>query len=485
LGEALEEKKAIQLTKRKAFPYIVYTVLYVLALVFAEYQADYGAAVCLMAAALYLYLIFARKGESLVDLKALFSLSWVGGEGIACLKLSRLSAPWEPATWFCFFLAYLSFCIGYDIWFEGRPGFLRSKAEKRTKERRELPGDERMAKRILFCIAGLMLCSIACFCLEAVVVGYIPILSSKPHAYSYFHVSGVHYFTISCILIPGLSLLYWKLARGAEKEKKGSGLGIKEWGILLLGNLTAFAIPIICVSRFQLLFALGFAGVIYLLLYRRISWKMVVAGIVLIIPLYVLLTVFRHHDVDYLNGIFEMKNSSIPIFITQPYIYVANNFENFNCMVRDLVSHSWGSRMLFPVWALTGLKFVFPQLTAAPVYITKAELTTLTLFYDAYYDFGICGIFVFALALGALAGWMKRRLQRDGNPVFYMFYGQMAIYLGLSFFTTWFSNPTTWFWAAATFMMYLLVGYRKRRKEQNEEGSDRGDHSDIQTGKTD
>ena len=89
------------------------------------------------------------------------------------------------------------------------------------------------------------------------------------------------------------------------------------------------------------------------------------------IPVYVLLTVARRHDVAYLNGIFEMKNPNMPIFITQPYIYVANNFENFNCMVEQLTAHTWGLQMLFPVFALTGLKFVFPQLVAIPDFVDK------------------------------------------------------------------------------------------------------------------
>ena len=35
----------------------------------------------------------------------------------------------------------------------------------------------------------------------------------------------------------------------------------------------------------------------------------------------------------YLNGIFEMKNAATPIFITQPYMYIANNYDNFDCLV--------------------------------------------------------------------------------------------------------------------------------------------------------
>lgn len=184
-----------------------------------------------------------------------------------------------------------------------------------------------------------------------------------------------------------------------------------------------------------------------------------------LLPVYVVLTVFRHHDVAYLNGIFEMKFEKMPIFITQPYMYVANNFENFNCMVVQLSKHTWGVRMLFPVFALTGLKFVFPALTASPVFLTKPELTTLTMFYDAYYDFGIVGVFLFAVLLGAAAKWMMRVVKKSDNPVSYLFYGQMAIYLGLAFFTTWFSNATTWFWLILTGMMYLYVGYDKNKKK--------------------
>ena len=58
----------------------------------------------------------------------------------------------------------------------------------------------------------------------------------------------------------------------------------------------------------------------------------------------------------------RLKNSEMPIFVTQPYMYIANNYDNFNCMVEWLPSHTFGLRMLFPLWALTGLKFLVPSL---------------------------------------------------------------------------------------------------------------------------
>lgn len=430
----------------KKVEYVSYSISYVLAFTASRLGLVYLAGIVLMLEALFLYLLNFRRTQSLVDLKGLFSLSWIGGEGIACLQLSRLQRDWETMTWICFFLAYFFFLLGYDFSFRR----CSAKTEKHENIKAKEP---RQARRVMVCILLLSIGSVSCFLLEALVLGFIPLFSPEPHAYSYFHISGVHYFTVSCILIPALSVLYVKLT------EKWNAFRI---AVLAVGNLLAAGIPILCVSRFQLLFAVGFAAVVYLMLYRHVTWKMIVTAILILLPVYVLLTVARRHDITYLNGIFEMKYSKMPIFITQPYIYVANNYENFNCMVCRLPEFAMGLRMLFPVFALTGLKFVFPQVTAFPLYTTKEELTTVTLFYDAYYDFGIAGIILLAALLGIGAAWLSRRVEKSSNPVIYLFYGQIAIYLGLSFFTTWFSNPTTWFWLALTFMMYLFIGYEKR-----------------------
>ena len=411
---------------------------------FASYIASlaglhYLAGLVLMAEALFLYVHWVKESGSLVELRALFTLAWVGGQGIACLQLSKLQADWNYVTWLCFFLIFGGFGIGYE-WGQ--------KYEK--VEEKELEKDEEQARRLLHCIIGLMAASILCFAFEAVKVGFIPLFSDEPHAYSYFHVSGVHYFTVSCILIPAITVLYIKVS---TKIPAGNKM------LLLAANVMAVMIPFLCVSRFQLLFAVGFAVVTYIMVNKKIRIRTMVILIVALVPVYVILTVFRHHDVSYLNSIFEMKWEKMPIFITQPYMYVANNFENFNCMVEQMTEHTWGIKMLFPFFALTGLKFVIPQVNITQIYLTKPELTTLTMFYDAYYDFGIFGVFFFALLIGIVAKILMNVVKNSKNPTAYLFYGQIAIYLGLAFFTTWFSNPTTWFWLALTGMMHWYVGH--------------------------
>lgn len=429
--------------------YLSYCLAYVLAMCLSRNGFHMLSGMVLLAEALGIYLVLFFQEHNLVNMKGFFTLSWVGGQGIACFQLSHLQKDWSNVTWLCFWLIYMGFSIGYDLY--------ERKRSVSEEEKTPFRKDEITANRLLICIIGLAVVSVACFSLEAVVVGFIPFFSDLPHAYSYFHISGVHYFTVSCILIPAISVLYFE----SVEEKKPVKM-------ILLGicNVEAVLIPILCVSRFQLLFAVGFAVVTYIIVNKKIKLRTLLGLLCVMIPAYVVLTVARNHDVEYLNGIFEMKNSSIPIFVTQPYIYVANNFENFNCLVEQLPSHTWGLRMLFPFFALTGLKFVFPSLVMFPNYITKTELTTLTMFYDAYYDFGVPGVLIVAAVIGAFASAVNQRIRKDKNPIIYLLYGQVAIYLGLSFFTTWFSNATTWFWFALTFAMYLFVGYRKRERNE-------------------
>ena len=56
-----------------------------------------------------------RKYKNLIHLRGLFSLFWVGGEGLACLKLSSLQTDWSNMTWFCLFLAYIGFWLVFEI----------------------------------------------------------------------------------------------------------------------------------------------------------------------------------------------------------------------------------------------------------------------------------------------------------------------------------------------------------------------------------
>lgn len=425
---------------------IVYLICYTASWILAYFHLYYISGLALLLAAGFLYYYDYHKTGNVIHLRGLFSAFWVGGQGIACLKLSRLQIDWSVLTWLCFFLAFAGFWVTFEILeriFGGDGRFDRKRRRQRS-----------FVRPVFYCIIVLTCVSLAAFIFEAVVLGFIPLfLRGVPHAYSEFHLSGVHYLTVSCVLVPALSVIYF-LQGGSRRSARNV--------LILFMTLIAFLIPVFCVSRFQLIFAIALAVFTYCAYQRRIEPWLIAAAVVILIPLYLVLTVARSHDVSYLNGIFEMKNSNMPIFISQPYIYIANNYENFNCLVDALPAHTWGIRSLFPVWALTGLKFVFPYLISFPIYVNKEELTTLTLFYDSYYDFGILGVAIFSCLLGAVCFFLVERLKEMKNPVGYVFYGQMAIYMMLSFFTTWFSNPTTWFYFGVTLCITIYCSISRR-----------------------
>ncbi len=422
----------------------VYMICYVAGMLFSRISLYALSGIVLIFAAGVLFAQDMRGPGLPVRLRALFSLSFVGGQGLACMKLSRLQTDWELQTWAVLFLAYTVFWLVTE-WLRMRNGpAVRGNAPGRLIRTRR----GRMFLSILI-ITGI---SLLAFCLEAAFLGYVPLLvRGVPHAYSYFHISGVHYFTVSCVLVPAIAAAW----RAAEPDAPA-----RERNLVRVCVFLSFLVPILCVSRSQMILAAMFAGVTMLVTGRnRLPvWAGAAAGALLLV-FYVILTVARSHSVEYLNGIFEMKRA-YPIFISQPYIYIANNYDNLNCLIRDLPRHTWGVRSLFPLWALSGLKFVFPLLVSSPLFVTKTELTTLTLFYDAWYDFGTAGVVLFSGILGALCYFLEKRIGEDHGPMACVFFAQIAVYLSLSFFTTWFSNPATWFYFAETLAVTLFCGRR-------------------------
>ncbi len=428
---------------------VAYLISYVVSFLLARGGHNYLSGAVLLLAALWLYARDYWNTKNLIHLRGLFSLFWIGGQALACLKLSWLQGQWSWITWLCFALAYMGFWTVFEtvcqIYRAGYGCNIRW---------RKFTGNP---KPIFHIICMLTAVSVVMFTLEAVVLGYVPLfIRGVPHAYSEFHLTGVHYLTISCVLVPSLSVLYFHMEGGRGSERRELATAFM--------TLVALAIPILCVSRFQFVFGALLAGLVFISLQRRFSPWLLFGFLLFVIPVYLILSVARSHDVEYLNGIFEMKYAKMPIFITQPYMYIANNYDNFNCLVEVLPEHSFGLRGLFPLWALTGLKFKFPQLINFPIYVDKEELTTLTMFYDAYYDFGWVGVLFFSCLLGLAAYVLSVKLREMRNPVGYLLYAQMAAYLMLSFFTTWFSNTTTWFYLILTGLMAVYYHANEHRR---------------------
>lgn len=485
--------------KTEWFKLGIYTAAYVMSFVLGEAGLSAPSGLCLIFAAAFLYLTEYRRTRSTLNLRGLLALGLLGGEGVARFQLSRLSTDWTMQTWLSFYLFYLIFDLfaqfaeqagtaGADRRVSGsevsRTADSASNGVRDAGVFHGCPGteEEELAEMMdgncghgctavgegagpdlhffRFAILGLLAISWAAFLFEARRLGFVPLFTvDTPHAYSYFHVKGVHYFTTLAVLTPAVSMLYL----GARRKQ-----GLRPDVLALLGLLLPIILTLLMVSRFQFMISVILAVFVALLSGRRYKLWQLLLLLALMVAAYVFITIERAHSVEYLNGIFEMKDPSTPIFITQPYMYIANNYDNFNVMTRELTTHAHGLRMLYPFVTLSGLKFFVPALAQGfPLFVTKEELTTVTMLYDAWYDFGLAGIVLFAVVLGLVSGAVSRAHRKDQNPFSALLYAQLAFYYLVSFFTTWFSNPATWFYLGISFVLYL--GYacsaRKRRRE--------------------
>ena len=473
--------------KTEWFKLVIYTAAYVMSFVLGEAGLSAPSGLCLIFAAAFLYLSEYRRTASLMNLRGMLALGLLGGEGIARFQLSRLSTDWTLETWLSFYLFYLIFDLSAQLAdhagtlrgarsgddadrsasCSGVPDPLAATASIDVRDVGGVPGRSATGESagadlrfFRYALLGLLGISWAAFFFEARRLGFVPLFTvDTPHAYSYFHVKGVHYFTTLAVLTPAVSMLYLTARRKH---------GLRPDVLALLGLLLPIILTILMVSRFQFMISVILAVFVALLSGRRYKLWQLLLLLALMIAAYVFITFERAHSVEYLNGIFEMKDPSTPIFITQPYMYIANNYDNFNVMTRELTVHAHGLRMLYPFVTLSGIKFFVPSLAQGfPLFVTKEELTTVTMLYDAWYDFGLSGIAVFALVLGLVSGRVTRTCRKDQNPFSVLLYAQLAFYYLVSFFTTWFSNPATWFYLGISFLLYLAYActVRKRRRE--------------------
>lgn len=84
----------------------------------------------------------------------------------------------------------------------------------------------------------------------------------------------------------------------------GAGRGSERKMVaVIVMAVISLLIPILCVSRFQFVFAVLLAVFTYISLQKSFNPLFLLGLFVVLVPVYLILTVARSHDVEYLNGI--------------------------------------------------------------------------------------------------------------------------------------------------------------------------------------
>ena len=418
---------------------LIYTIVYILSICLYYMKFNGIASGLMITLAIFLYVSEYKKKHRLINVNGLFALGFIGGFGLSLLKLSKLSDDYSITTIITIYVSFFSVYLG---------SYFCSRWDRHilSIENTNYQISESVQERLLVVLVVLSLIS---FVVEAVILGFVPIFTiATPHAYSTFHVYMVHYITSLYVFIPPISIANYFLAN----DKRRSGI------IVALSFIYVIVIAVMMVSRAQFIMSIVLS-IFVIIVYRVLDFKRIkkeyialsVVFLILFLALYIFITINRAHSIEYLNGIFEMKNENTPIVITQPYMYIAHNFENLNYMINTIFRFGFGRRILTPLFTLTFIKKLFPIVADAPIFIIKEELSTKTLIYDFYYDFGIPGVICMCAILGYIGRYLEdRTYYLIENNAFYknnyivVLFSLFSYYMFFSFFQTYFSLTDTW-----------------------------------------
>lgn len=445
---------------------IFYIIAYLVSTVFYYLKYNYVASVIMISLAIFLYVKEIKYTNRIINVRGLFALGFIGGFGVSLLKLSKLANDYSIMTFVVVFTSYFAVYLGtfYKNKNDGESDnipnskiFAAGNDDKIRNGKKILPEDILMILLFTF--------SFASFMIEVMILKFIPVFTvDTPHAYSTFHVFMIHYITTFYSFIPCFALCNYFKNPNRQMNKI--------W--IVLSYVYVIIMAILMVSRSRLILCIVLS-IFIIIIYKQNDLKNILSNrknlllilmlSILFLGLYVIITINRAHDIEYLNGIFEMKNENMPIFITQPYMYIAQNFENLNYMINNIFRFTFGRRVLYPLFTLTLIKKFFPLVLDAPTYIIKEELSTLTIVYDFYYDFGLVGVFIFCFLIGYIGKVLEDRVYvgvfGDGNyktknNYIIVLYSLYCYFMIFSFFQTYFSLTDTWVYMIILLLLSIL-----------------------------
>ena len=273
--------------KKSFIVQIAFLILSIASMIISKAGQHIASGVLLFVGAILLYGYYFWISHSLVDLRALLSLFWIGGEGLAALQLSHLQTDWTNTTWVCFTGFYFMFIIGYEL----AQFYLR---RYRTKKKR-VYNRAKISSCLMICIILIAVGSLVSFITEVVCLGYVPILSEETHAYSNFHMTGIHYFTVTCMMVHALTLIYI-MNRKSKMDKA-------DVAMLVICNCMALLVAVACISKFQLLLTVALPTIIYLSIKKDINYRRLFLwggiGVVALAGLFAFMIIKRNYGEGY------------------------------------------------------------------------------------------------------------------------------------------------------------------------------------------
>jgi oligosaccharide repeat unit polymerase len=355
----------------------------------------------------------------------LFLIMWCAAIGLADLKLSAYQNEWSPQAWILLLLGLSSFVAGVFV-----VHVLQVHAPVCTiEEMRQLSSKTFPHERVLFRATLLVFVLYAVSYLGSYLVkGFVPIFTAEPSRMrTQFSVFGLGLLVHAAPAVMLLVVQYLALVRGKTLRKMLLTL------VLLITGGSYFLL----LQRFDYaIWAVTTAVFVY---YSSpyLNWKTVLTPVVAFIGLFYAVQSVRlvGHIENYIYIQARMRFGVQYAILTEPYMYIVMNLENFVRSTQLLEQHTYGFYSLNFAVALSGLKHwieSYWNLNEAPYMI--GGYNTYSFLWTYFRDFGVVGIAILPFVEGAVISYLYGAMRRQPSVCNISLYGFAVLAILLSFF---------------------------------------------------
>jgi oligosaccharide repeat unit polymerase len=385
-----------------------------------------------------------RKGADMLSPARVFGFVWSLAVGLTELKFSALQHTWNLLSWVLLLTGIGAFLVGIFIAFVLNLGKeLVPISEMRQLLRKDIVRETQL---FWFISAAVAVYGIS-YLVIYMVKGFLPVfvVGTKISRVD-FYVFGFGVFINSTAFIIFFTVLYHLLVQG----KRGKKIFLTCISLIAVGSY------FLLLQRFQIIMA---ALMCFTLLYYatnsiRLRTALPLLGAVTAFFYWIASLRGRHLELlsMYIYTTAKMRFPKSFASLTEPYMYMVMNLENFARSVNWLDHHTYGYYTFDFVTAITGLKYWisdyfgierFPYLVSG--------YNTYTAFWVLYRDFGVIGLIVIPLTLGLGIGLLYYRMRTMPTIKRVTAYGVMVFVMFISFFVF----PISFLW----FLYNMLALY--------------------------
>lgn len=397
---------------------------------------------------LIVYVLYHIKDDNIFRPDTIFVLVILGSMAITGVKIAAYQSNYSWWYYLVLYIAVVIFCFSYYL----TKKYRKSEYQKAKRINERIEYNSKTMKRIITMMWLVVIGSVAIMWFS---LGAPPALSLNSNRSNYFIGGFGTIYLLNTVLFALLVFDHF------QKSSISNTLYY-----FYIGTLT------ICVflmaNKYQIFTLAVMYFTIKSLLKKGQSVKSVLKILILVIVVFVVMynTIytkmynFTGMDTIYWYGL-NIPNQLA--FLAQPYLYISNNFENlyhYMCVKHHFM---FGYNFLYNSTrniSLCASVFGSKIVSYANEYgnsLQMPAMNTGTAFLIPYRDFGIGGIFLYAMIIGVVAGKSEKRLLEKRSFLSVYIYSYVMTSVFFSFFTeSFFSKPFLINIAVAIILDFLL-----------------------------